>query len=524
MSHNNPERIFIYGPPGSGKSAVAASLAGALSLPDYDLDAEIEARSRTTIPEIFQQEGEAGFRQRERQALNQLLQRGRGVFALGGGALLDGDNRRLVENAGQVACLAAPVTVLLERLQASAGERPLLSDDLPARLADLVARRADHYASFPLQVDTVGVTPAEVAGEIQVRLGRFHVSGMGEGYDVLIQAGCLGALGEAFAGRGLKGPVAVVCDENVARYYAAGALTALSGAGISATLATIPAGEEHKTMHTVQALWDAFLDAGLERGSTVVALGGGVTGDLAGFAAATYLRGIAWAAAPTSLLAMVDASIGGKTGADLPRGKNLVGAFHPPRLVLADPDTLSTLPEAELRSGLAEVVKAGIIADPALFTVCRHGWEIALVSLEELVRRSAAVKIRVIQEDPYEQGRRAALNLGHTFGHALEAASGYQLRHGEAVAIGMVAAARLSERLGLAASGLAEEIAETLNGLGLPVQPPANLDWETVHPWMGVDKKRRGGSLRFVLPEAIGQVAVGVEVSDLSLVREVLYG
>jgi len=523
MSTKSPEQIFVYGPPGSGKSVVALRLAEALNLPYYDLDGEIEASSQASIPVIFQREGEAGFRQRERQSLSQLLLNGRGVFALGGGALLDPGNRQRVENAGPVLCLAAPTPVLLERLQATAGERPLLADDLPARLADLVERRAGHYASIPLHVDTVGKTPDDVAWEIQVRLGRFHVRGMGSGYDVLIQQRILNNLGEAFLERRLGGPVALVCDETVAGLYAEGALAALTQAGIRAQPVTIPVGEEHKTMQTVQAMWSAFLEAGLERSSTVLALGGGVTGDLAGFAAATFLRGVDWVAAPTSLLAMVDASIGGKTGADLPQGKNLVGAFYPPRLVLADPATLQTLPVAELRSGLAEVVKAGIIDDPELFATCSRGWDAVQASLEEIVRRAAAVKIRTIQDDPFEKGRRAALNLGHTLGHALEATSGYQIRHGEAVAIGMVAAARLSERLGLAGGGLAEEIAETLHGLGLPVKPPPELDWDAIQGGMWVDKKRRAGSHRFVLPINIGQVQVGVEVSDLSLMRDALY-
>ena len=192
-------------------------------------------------------------------------------------------------------------------------------------------------------------------------------------------------------------------------------------------------------------------------------------------------------------------------------------------MVLADPATLRSLPVAELRSGLAEVVKAGIIDDPALFAACSQGLDAVQASLEEIVRRAAAVKIRMIQDDPYEVGRRAALNLGHTFGHALEAASGYQIRHGEAVSIGMAAAARLSGRLGLAGGGLAEEIAETLRGLGLPVQLPLDLDWDAIQGGMWVDKKRRAGSHRFVLPVRIGLVQVGVEVRDLSLVRDALY-
>jgi 3-dehydroquinate synthase len=292
---------------------------------------------------------------------------------------------------------------------------------------------------------------------------------------------------------------------------------------LESRLAFIPSGEGHKTLQTVNALWEAFLDGGLERSSTVLALGGGVTGDLAGFAAATFLRGVAWVSVPTSLLAMVDASLGGKTGADLPRGKNLVGAFHAPRLVLADPMVLSSLPEAEMRSGLAEVVKAGVIGDEALFRLCAQGWKTVLEALDSVVRRSMAVKIRLIQEDPYEKGQRAALNLGHTIGHALEAGSGYRLRHGEAVSIGMVAAARLSERLGIAQVGLAEEIAAALDGLQLPVAAPSGMDWDTILQGMRVDKKRFSGTLRFALPERIGSVRVGVEVNDAELIRSVLF-
>jgi len=244
----------------------------------------------------------------------------------------------------------------------------------------------------------------------------------------------------------------------------------------------------------------------------VLALGGGVVGDAAGFAAATFLRGVPWVALPTSLLAMVDASLGGKTGVDLPQGKNLVGAFYPPRLVLADPQTLDTLPEAELRAGMAEVIKAGVIGDPELFELCAHGWDALHLNLGEVVRRAMAVKISVIEEDPYEKGRRAALNLGHTLGHAVELVSGFQLRHGEAVAIGMVAEARLAERLEIAEPGLADEIERVLRELGLPVTIPAELDRQAVLSVMQVDKKRLDGSVRFALPVRLGETRVGVNV------------
>jgi 3-dehydroquinate synthetase len=212
---------------------------------------------------------------------------------------------------------------------------------------------------------------------------------------------------------------------------------------------------------------------------------------------------------------MVDASLGGKTGFDLSEGKNLVGAFHPPRLVLADPDALSTLPDRELRAGLAEVVKHGVIADPGLFALCAQGGEAVRARLPEIVRRGMAVKVKIIEEDPYEKGIRAALNLGHTVGHAVELVSGFNLLHGEAIAIGMVAEARLSERLAVAGRGLSEALAETLLGLGLSVEIPEYMDRGELIRAMSVDKKKAAGVVRFALPVKIGEVKIGVEVGDL---------
>jgi len=263
------------------------------------------------------------------------------------------------------------------------------------------------------------------------------------------------------------------------------------------------------------------VEGGLERGSLLLALGGGVVGDLSGFAASAYLRGVAWVNLPTTLLAMVDAAIGGKTGVDLPQGKNLVGAFYPPRAVLADPLTLNTLPVEEIRSGMAEVVKHAVIGDADLLNACAAGLDGLAGRWEWLVRRAAAVKVRVIEADPYEQGLREVLNFGHTLGHALEKASHYRLRHGEAVAIGMVWETRLAERLGLAQAGLSSRLAEVLGRIGLPVQPPPGLAAEEIRAAMRVDKKRRGGELRFSLPRAAGQVEYGVVVSADEALREV---
>ncbi len=252
----------------------------------------------------------------------------------------------------------------------------------------------------------------------------------------------------------------------------------------------IPAGEEYKNLETVSRLWKSFLEHGFDRKSTVIALGGGVIGDLSGFAASTYMRGIAWVGVPTTLLSMVDASLGGKTGFDLPEGKNLIGSFYPPKLVLADPSLLLTLPAVELISGMAEVVKHGVISDPELFDLCGRGLLWVKDNLEEIVKRAMAVKIKVIEEDPYEKGNRAALNLGHTVGHAIELVSKFNLRHGEAVAIGTVVEAKYAERIDIASNGLTDKIADTMSALGLPIRIPEEMPRDEIIRTMRVDKKK----------------------------------
>ena len=511
------DHIYIYGPPGSGKSTLGKRLAEALRLPFYDLDEIIVVNAGLSIPDIFATEGESGFRTHERNALRHVLENSKGVTALGGGALLDSENRSLVESTGLVLCLFASFESLLTRSNTQEGERPLLIGDTAQRLRSLLAQRAEHYASFARRLDTEVLSLEQAVWEAQITLGRFHVSGMGQGYDVQVIPAGLASLGNALASRGLIGPIALVSDSNVAPLHAEAARESLKKEGFTVAEIVIPAGEKYKQMQTAMNLWDRFIEVGLERGSTVVALGGGVVGDLAGFTAATYLRGVRWVAVPTSLLAMVDASLGGKTGADLPQGKNLVGAFHPPALVLADPETLSTLPVDEQRNGLAEVVKHGVLADPVLFAMCSQGLDNLQADWDTVVRRAMAVKVHVIEEDPYEKARRASLNLGHTLGHAIELASGYELKHGEAVAIGMVAAVRLAYKRGFAAQDLVSEVEMVLKGLGLPIEIPPGLDTQQVLSAMQRDKKRAKGFARLVLPVDIGEVRWGVELPDLDL-------
>ena len=241
---------------------------------------------------------------------------------------------------------------------------------------------------------------------------------------------------------------------------------------------------------------------------------GGVVTDMAGFAASTYMRGIQWIALPTTLLSMVDASLGGKTGFDLPEGKNLIGSFYPPKMVLADPQFLKTLPEPELISGMAEVVKHGIISDPELFELCSRGLGWVKENLEEIVKRGMAVKIKVIEDDPYEKGFRAALNLGHTVGHAVELVSKFNLRHGEAIAIGMMVEAKYAARIGMTNHSVVESIQHVLQSLGLPTQIPDGMPREEIIRVMKVDKKKNAKAIRFALPVEIGKVEL-VDVMDL---------
>jgi len=480
--------VFLYGPSGSGKSNVGKVLANSLNLPFLDLDTEIETVIEMSITQYMTEQGEKAFRDAESGMLQKAVEGKEKVIALGGGALLRDKNRTLAESAGQVVFLETDLSTLVERLKKDKNKRPLLAGELQDKLSLLLERRKEHYESFPSRVDAEQ-KPERVAWEVQRLLGRYHLRGMETEYGVLVQEGGIDQLGEMLKSSNLSGPILVISDMNVAPHYLERVLNSLETAGYVASEKIIPPGEDHKNLQTIELLWRSCLEAGLDRKSTVVALGGGVVGDISGFVAATFMRGCNWVAIPTTLLAMVDASIGGKTGFDLPEGKNLVGAFYPPRLVLADPDVLPTLPERELRAGLAEVAKHGVIADPGLFDLCSQGWHAVNARLPEVVRRGMAVKVKVIEEDPFEQDLRAALNLGHTIGHAVEFVSGFSTLHGEAVAIGMVAEARLAERLSVAVPGTSAALESTLSALGLPVEIPKDLDRKKLISAMKVDKK-----------------------------------
>ena len=509
--------IFLYGPPGTGKSTIGKILAHNLKLPYYDLDREIEANIGRSIPDIMAQEGEEMFRAYESSALKSFVGFKDSVISLGGGALLRESNRVIAEQDGIVLLLMAELSTLLSRLKNDSGKRPLLAGDLNSKLTSLLEKRREHYNSFLLKLYVDGKTAEENSKQAQLALGRHHLSAMGE-YDVIVWQRNAKFLGEALRLREMKNPI-VVTDNRVASFHLDAILNSLQAARFERKSVTIPSGEEHKNLETISHLWKSFLENGLDRKSTVIALGGGVIGDMAGFAASTYMRGIDWVGVPTTLLSMVDASLGGKTGFDLAEGKNLIGSFYPPKLVLADPSLLLTLPDRELRSGMAEVVKHGIISDPDLFAMCQRGMDWVKSNLEEVVKHAMAVKIKVIEEDPYEKGIRAALNLGHTVGHAVELVSKFELRHGEAISIGMVAEAKYAARVGLASQSTVEAIESTLSALGLPIRIPEDMPRDRIVQAMRVDKKKNAKSIRFALPIEIGKVEL-VNVDDLESVLE----
>ncbi len=516
-----PRNVVITGYMGSGKSCVGRAVAASLGRPFLDMDDVLAERFGMPIPEVFRTRGEEAFRAAERALVNEISQTAGYVVATGGGALVDPANRAALEHTALLIRLTAGPDVLWERVARTGGRPMLEAHDRRARFDALLAEREPHYRSIPHQVDSSVLTVAEAAEK--VRLVVQTAEGVGERcltvdhpdgqYPVFITQGGLAALGMYMRGRGVGDRVAVICDSATGPLFGERVTASLAEHGFSAALVSFEAGEEHKTLATVQDLASQMAAAGLGRDCTVVALGGGVVGDTAGLVAALYMRGVGLVQAPTTLLAAFDSSVGGKVAVDLPAGKNLLGAFKQPEMVLIDAEAVSTLPIEERRAGLAEAVKHGVIADTALFEMLGSG----SYELMDVIERSVRVKAVIVQEDPHEQGRRAVLNLGHTFGHAYERLSGFRLRHGEAVAIGMVLAAELARRRRLCDEDMVSRLRRCLESVGLPTEPPDSAPVDLISA-MQADKKRLSGRLRVVLPLALGDVRVFDDVTEDELV------
>jgi 3-dehydroquinate synthase len=501
--------IVLTGFMGTGKSTVGKRVADQLGRPFEQLADHFGM----PIREVFAEMGEEPFRVAEAQLCQRLAVEHGLVISTGGGALINDDSRNAFLATSTVICLTASEEAILDRLDGAA-DRPLLQGERAERgghLRQLLAQRRYHYGLIPYQIDTTGRTPDAVAAQVRLAASadgemrgmlRIPVQSPENRYDLLIGSGLLAQAGALLTARGVAPGTAAIVTNAMLHESATALADALRRAGFAPVLCTVPEGEQHKTLATVATLYEQFLAAGLDRKSVVIALGGGVIGDMAGFAAATYLRGVPFVQMPTSLLAMVDASVGGKTGVDMPAGKNLVGAFKQPHAVLMDVDLLATLPSAEFQAGLGEVVKHGIIGAPRLFQQLE---EAGPANLQQLVADAVRVKVAVVEEDPFEQGRRAHLNLGHTFGHAIELESRFTMRHGEAVAVGLAAAAHMAAATGVCAPAVSKRIVALLERLGLPTFV-RGYDAEAVYNAMGHDKKRAGRTLRFVLPRTVGDV------------------
>jgi len=590
------ENLVITGFSGTGKSAVAGEVGRRLGWDAVDTDEEVAGRAGKPIAEIFRDDGEARFREMEREEVARACRRSRTVIAVGGGAIVDRQNYDMLARSGLIVCLEARPETIYGRLYSEAARspqaevRPLLAADDPLeRIRQLKAFRQPYYAGSDWTVHTDCLDIGQVADEV-VRAwrlllrARFRVSPAastgsrsslqaqaGDGvaclvetitgsYPVFVGYGLLEDLGDRMHRASLSGTAIILSDDNVFALYGQRVEAVLKGAGFGVHSFVVPAGEDVKSLDHAAGIYDFLVRQRVQRDDVIVALGGGVVGDLAGFVAATFMRGVSWVQVPTSLIAMVDASIGGKVGVNHREAKNLIGAFYQPGMVLADCQTIATLPQREIASGWAEVIKHGLILDQE-FLLFLESNAARLKALEpealiQAIARSAAIKAGVVSQDERErEGKRTILNYGHTIGHGLEAATEYErFLHGEAVAIGMMGAARLSRRLGLLSSEAVDRQRALLDEFGLPtslsattmtspgsalpssLRAPSPLSLrakrsnlkvsiEGIMRAMELDKKKKGEAIRWVLLEDIGKAVIRADVPQeevLGVLQELL--
>jgi shikimate kinase/3-dehydroquinate synthase len=549
--------IFLVGLMGSGKTTVGRALAKRLNKRFFDSDHEIEARTGASIPLIFEIEGEASFRQREADMIRDLTACEGVVLATGGGSILNPQSRDFLKSRGIVIYLRAGVSSILHRTGHDKNRPLLQTADPRGRLEELAEQREPYYQEvadlvietgrpnvqylvqaivsclenlpdIPASARPTGagkldnddkqpmnqtVQPVAAPITLQVDLGE-------RSYPISIGQALLAdarLIAEAVGGE----RAAIVTNTVVGPLYLDGLAQSLRAAGKRVTEIVLPDGEEEKTWENLQRIYDGLLAEQCDRKTTIIALGGGVIGDMAGFAAATYMRGVPFVQVPTTLLAQVDSSVGGKTGINHPLGKNMIGAFYQPKAVIADTSTLDTLPRRELSAGLAEVIKHGAIIDAPFFDWIESNIASLMArdpdALAYAIRRSCEIKADVVRQDEREGGLRAILNFGHTFGHAIESGMGYgQWLHGEAVGCGMVMAADLSQRLGLIDAASRDRVAALVQAAGLPHRAP-DLGAARWLELMQVDKKNEGGQIRFILLKPLGAPLITTAPQDALL-------
>ncbi len=557
-----PGNTVLIGLSGTGKSTVGRALALELNRRFVDTDFLVEQTAGMTIPEIFARMGEPAFREMEVAAVRSAAELKGVVVAAGAGAVENEETRQILRKNCTVVLMTATMETLLRRISSSE-ERPLLSgcdsQDLPARMADLLQRRTPAYLEaadlvveserpvgqvvgeilsrmpagpdpFPGPPRGPSAVPDLSAGRRSMPVERVEVATPGGRYDVMAGGNLIPNMARRLRDMcGGRGRVFIVSNPMVSQLWLGDIRTSLEDAGFEVDSALIGDGEQHKNLDSVSRLYDRLAANRHDRDTVVIALGGGVVGDTAGFAAATFMRGLPLIHVPTTLLAQVDSSVGGKVAVNHREGKNLIGAFHQPRLVISDVNTLQTLPDRAFSEGMAEVIKTAVIGGESLFGLIeREAAEIASrdpLTLREMVAGCVRVKAGVVSEDERDTGKRLLLNLGHTFAHALEAACGYGgVSHGEAVAAGTCMAVRLSHALGLAHPDLHDRVSRLICRFGLRDRA-SNLRAAPapgqVEEYLASDKKRRQGRLRFVLPVNVGDVRL-VEDVPYTLIRDLI--
>ena len=548
-----PTRITLIGVFGVGKTTVARLVAQRLGWEYVDADDVLVGIAGKEVATIFEEMGEAAFRQFEAEAFEKLAGRRNVVVAAGGGAPVYEPSRRSIVESGLVVCLKATPETVVQRMEAKEQGRPrpmLASDNALARARRLLDQRAAVYALADFTVETDGMTPEEIADDIArffesrgerafSRPGRVEQlartpsvlppiidapnattvirTASGE-YPAHVGWGALDHLGDITKRTTGARRAFLISDEAVMAQWGETAVSSLREAGLEVASHTIPSGDASKSLQQAAEVYDWLASQRAERRDAIVALGGGMVNDFAGFVAGTYLRGMPVVQAPTSLLAMVDASIGGKTAVNHAGAKNIVGLFYQPRAVVADAATLKTLPRRALVEGMGEVIKHALIRDAELLTVLESRLE-DLLALEpelttQVLARNVQIKGSVVSEDERETGGvRELLNYGHTLGHAFEAAGGYEaLLHGEAVAVGMIAAAEIGRRVGVTPEALVDRQRALIERAGLPTKPPAGIDRERIHAALALDKKIVAGGQRWVLLEDVGRPIVTADV------------
>jgi 3-dehydroquinate synthase len=524
-------KIVLTGFMGTGKTSVGEELSRRLRYPLIDTDVLIEEREGKPISLIFKENGEDYFRNVERAVVKEISSMNNVVISTGGGVIKDQRNVENLSRMGIIIWLKAEPGIILKRVMLDGGKRPLLEVEEPLNeISRLLKEREGFYQRSDMSLETDYITPGEAALEIIEKLGldmqEVKVDLKERGYQIIIGRRAIHDIGLRLK-KFRPSHVAIISNKTVFPLFRDGILESFDTYGIQPEVFLLPDGEEYKDSLWVSYLIGELLKARFDRDSLLVALGGGVVGDITGFVASIYMRGVRYVQVPTTLLAQVDSSVGGKTGVNHPLGKNMIGTFYQPSLVIIDIDTLKTLPGKEFNAGISEIIKYGVIADERLFSTLEKNREDILSAgdiLIEIIKRSCEIKAEVVSKDEKESGLRAVLNFGHTIGHAVETVTRYKrFLHGEAVSIGMSYASDLAVRLGILQDNESARIKDLVKSYNLPVKIPDDINISEIINAMEIDKKVKAGRMRFILPESIGKIRIEEDI-DREVLKEVLEG